>query len=66
MAWPASERVAVTKEQALPGNPITAYKVPLGAPGRPRSETSQQPEGDNSRHSQEQMAALGRLAWDRM
>lgn len=42
MARPASEQVAVTKEQALFGNPITACKVPLRAPRE--SQTKDQPE----------------------
>lgn len=65
-AWPASERRAVMKEQALFGNPITTCKVPLRAPGESQTETNQEPEGDSSHCTQEQMAALERLAWDRM
>lgn len=46
MVCSASERVAVTKEQALFGNPVTACKVPLSELlARARPETSQEPEG---------------------
>lgn len=54
------------KEQALFGNPITTCKVPLRAPGESQTETNQEPGGDSSHCIQEQMAALERLAWDRM
>lgn len=65
-AWPASERLAVMKEQALFRNPITTCKVPLRAPGESQTETNQEPGGDSSHCIQEQMAALERQAWDRM
>ena len=65
-AWPASERLAVMKEEGLFGNPTATCKVPLRAPGESQTETNQEPEGDSSHCIQEQMAALERLAWDRM
>lgn len=64
--WPASERPAVMKERALFRNPITTCRVPLRAPGESQTETNQEPRGDSSHRIQEQMAALERLAWDRM